>query len=161
MSAHDSQNISCWVMATATAYHKCFPCFLQWDKFFCLCLCNLISHTTSPENASDRPSRGKNGRELHKMAKPFEFQKFKLIHLTTAYVLMYMTHNSLGHEQPSGLDVKQSPNAQDAFQPIPGLISCAGVTVSVGITCTYNHRWQTLGFHSVGITLPAQLNEKH
>ena len=69
------------------------------------------------------------------MAKPFEFQKFKLIHLTTAYVLMYMTHNSLGHEQPSGLDVKQSPNAQDAFQPIPGLISCAGVTVSVGITC--------------------------
>ena len=26
------------------------------------------------------------------------------------------------------------PNAQDAFGPIPGLISCAGVTESVGIT---------------------------
>ena len=26
-------------------------------------------------------------------------------------------HNSLGHEQPSGLDAKQSPNVQDAFWP--------------------------------------------
>ena len=34
-----------------------------------------------------------------------------------------------------GLDVKQSPTAQDTFRPIPGLISCAGVTGSVGITC--------------------------
>ena len=45
-------------------------------------------------------------------------------------------HNSLGHEQCSGLDVKQSPNTlnvQDAFWPIPGLISCAGVTECVGI----------------------------
>ena len=42
-------------------------------------------------------------------------------------------HNALGCERPSGLDVKQSPNAQDVFQPIPGLISCAGVTGSVGI----------------------------
>ena len=25
-------------------------------------------------------------------------------------------HNSLGHEWPSGLDVKQSPNVQDMFQ---------------------------------------------
>jgi len=43
-------------------------------------------------------------------------------------------HSFLGREWPSGLDVKQSPNAQDAFRPIPGLISCAGVTESVGIT---------------------------
>ena len=47
-------------------------------------------------------------------------------------------HNSLGCERPSGLDVKQSSNAQKAFRPIPGLISCAGVTRSVGITC---HAW--------------------
>ena len=32
------------------------------------------------------------------------------------------------------VDVKQSPNAQDVFRPIPGLVSCAGVTGSVGIT---------------------------
>ena len=32
-----------------------------------------------------------------------------------------------------GLDVEQSPNAQDAFRPIPGLFSCAGVTGSVGV----------------------------
>ena len=43
-------------------------------------------------------------------------------------------HNSLGRERPSGLDVKQFPNVQDMFQLIPGLISCAGVTGSVGIT---------------------------
>ena len=43
-----------------------------------------------------------------------------------------MNHDSLGCEQPSGLDVSQSLNVQDA---IPGLISCAGVTGSVGITC--------------------------
>ena len=30
-------------------------------------------------------------------------------------------HNSLGCEQPLGLDVNQSPDAQDAFRPIPGL----------------------------------------
>ena len=39
-------------------------------------------------------------------------------------------HNSLGRERPLGLDVKQSSNAQDAFRPIPDLISCAGVTGS-------------------------------
>ena len=33
-------------------------------------------------------------------------------------------------EQPS---VKQSLNGQDAFWPIPGLLSCAGVTGSVGV----------------------------
>ena len=44
-----------------------------------------------------------------------------------------LNHNSLDHERPSGLDVKQSPNKQDVFQPIPDLISCAGVTGSVGI----------------------------
>ena len=41
-------------------------------------------------------------------------------------------HNSLGCER---LDVEQSPNAQDAFRPMPGLFSCAGVTGSVGVLC--------------------------
>jgi len=53
-------------------------------------------------------------------------------------------HNSLGRKQPSGLDVKQSLNVQDPFRPIPGLISCAGVTGSVGITC-HAHATQTAG----------------
>ena len=44
------------------------------------------------------------------------------------HVNMYENINSLGCEQ--GLDVEQSPNAQDAFQPMPGLFSCAGVTGS-------------------------------
>ena len=35
-------------------------------------------------------------------------------------------HNFPGDEQPSGLAVKQSPNAQDIFQPITGPTSCAG-----------------------------------
>ena len=43
-------------------------------------------------------------------------------------------HNSLGHEWPLGRDVKQSPNVQEVFQPIPGLISCARVTGCVDIT---------------------------
>ena len=54
-------------------------------------------------------------------------------------VCMYMripeNHNSLGCEQPPGLDVNQSLIAQDAFWPILGLISCAGATRSVGVTC--------------------------
>ena len=36
---------------------------------------------------------------------------------------------------PNKLDVIQSSNVQDAFRPIPGLISCAGATGSVGTTC--------------------------
>ena len=32
-----------------------------------------------------------------------------------------------------GLDVEQSPNVQDAFWPMPGLFSSAGVTGSVGV----------------------------
>jgi len=56
-------------------------------------------------------------------------------------------HNSLGHKWSSGLDVKQSPNAQDAFRPIPGLISCAGVTRSVGIT-HHAHAAQIAGLRS-------------
>jgi len=64
---------------------------------------------------------------------------------------MYMnrseSHNSLGHKQPSGLDVKQSPNVQDAFRSIPGLISCAGVTGSVGIT-RHVYATQMAGLHS-------------
>ena len=43
-------------------------------------------------------------------------------------------HNSLGCKRPPVLGVRQFPNAQDIFPPIPGLISCAGVTRSVGTT---------------------------
>ena len=43
-------------------------------------------------------------------------------------------HNSIGREWPLGLDVKQSPNTRCMFQPTPGLISCTGVTRSVGST---------------------------
>ena len=64
---------------------------------------------------------------------------------------MYMNkienHNSLGRERPLGLDVKQSPMVQDAFRPIPGLISCAGVTGSVGIT-RHAHATQMAGLRS-------------
>ena len=35
-------------------------------------------------------------------------------------------HNFPGDEQPSGLTVKQSPNAQGIFQPITGPTSWAG-----------------------------------
>ena len=45
------------------------------------------------------------------------------------YMRISKNHNSLGCEQPLGLDVNQSPDAQDAFRPIPGLISCAGMYV--------------------------------
>ena len=66
-------------------------------------------------------------------------------------------HNSLGCEQPLGLDVKQSPDAQDAFQPIPGLISYAGATgntdngklthsTSMRLCLTY-YLHNALGFH--------------
>ena len=53
------------------------------------------------------------------------------------YVCMYPWINWEPHlpRQPLGQDVKQSPNAQDTFQPIPGLVSCAEVTESLGITC--------------------------
>ena len=49
-----------------------------------------------------------------------------------------MNHNFLVcYITAIGLDVKseKSPNAQDAFLPIPGVISCAGVTGSGRITC--------------------------
>ena len=59
----------------------------------------------------------------------------------------FENHNSLGCKQPLGVDIKQSPNAQDMFQPIPGLISCAGVTGSVGIT-RHAHATQMAGLSS-------------
>ena len=69
---------------------------------------------------------------------------------------------SLGCEQPPGLDDDQSLHAQDAFQPIPGLISCTGVTGSVGTTCHAHaiqmtslrspHMLVTLVFYISGIT---------
>ena len=54
-------------------------------------------------------------------------EKYIRVHVHT---LMYMyrnilRHNSLGHEWPSGPDVKQSPNVKDVFWPIPDLISYA------------------------------------
>lgn len=45
------------------------------------------------------------------------------------------THTSKKHNSPGlHVDVIQSHNAQDTFQPIPGLIICAGVTGSVATT---------------------------
>ena len=49
------------------------------------------------------------------------------------YMRISTNHNSLGCESLQGLDVEQSLNAQDAFRPMPGLFSCAGVTGSVGV----------------------------
>ena len=51
------------------------------------------------------------------------------------YMRISVNHNSLRCEQPTGLDVNQPPNVQDVFRPIPGLVSCAGVTG----TCTCIH----------------------
>ena len=45
------------------------------------------------------------------------------------------------------VDVNQSPNVQDTFWPMPGLISCAGVTGSVGIT-RHAHATQMAGLSS-------------
>ena len=68
--------------------------------------------------------------------------------LVKLYVLeVHENHNSLGCEQLSDLDVNQSLIVQDMFQPIPGLISCVGVTGSVGITC-HAHATQMAGLRS-------------
>ena len=76
---------------------------------------------------------------------------YSVHYVHTHDVHVHENHNFLGHEWPSGLGVKQPPNAYDAFRPIPGLIGCAGVTGSVGITrhacatqmaglkCSYSH----------------------
>ena len=48
------------------------------------------------------------------------------------HMIISKNHNSLDCKQSLGLHIKQSPNAQDAFHPIPGLISYAGVIRSVG-----------------------------
>ena len=50
------------------------------------------------------------------------------------HVSVSENYNSLGCEQPSGLDINQSLNAQGEFRPIPDLIRCTGVTGSV---CMY------------------------
>ena len=55
------------------------------------------------------------------------------------YLQMNTLRNAtLGCEQPSSSDAKQLPNAQDAFWPLPGLTSCAGMTGSVGMPYTCN-----------------------
>ena len=45
-----------------------------------------------------------------------------------------VNHNSLGCKQPSGLDVNQSLNVQDAFRPILGLISCMYIYIHALVT---------------------------
>ena len=50
------------------------------------------------------------------------------------YMRISKNHNSLGCEQPLDLDVNQSPVVQDAFRPMPGLISCAS---HVHVHCIY------------------------
>ena len=66
------------------------------------------------------------------------------VYVHLSYMRISKNHSSLGCEQPLGLDVNQSPDAQDAFRPIPALISCAGATGSVGVTC-YAHATQMAG----------------
>ena len=58
--------------------------------------------------------------------------------LTHAHTYIVHMHENISEqlpscEQPSSPDVNQSLITQDVFQPIPGLISCAGVTGSVGV----------------------------
>ena len=42
------------------------------------------------------------------------------------YMRISANYNCLGCEQTSGVDINHLPNAQDAFQPIPGLFASAG-----------------------------------
>ena len=56
-------------------------------------------------------------------------------------------HNSLGYKQPSDLGVKLSHDVKDVFWPIPGLISCTGMTRSVGITCHAKYSYQLVIYH--------------
>ena len=72
---------------------------------------------------------------------------------TCMYMRISKNYNSLGCEQPLGLDVNQSPDVQDAFRPIPGLISCAGTTGSVGVTC-HAHATQMAGLKYVYMVAP-------
>ena len=48
-------------------------------------------------------------------------------------MIISKNHNSLDYQQSLGLDIKQSPNVQDTFRPIPGLVSYTGVIRSVGV----------------------------
>ena len=54
---------------------------------------------------------------VHTTAKQWTFRSQKR-HMCTR---ISKNHNSLGCEQPLGLDVNQSPDVQDTFRPIPGL----------------------------------------
>ena len=78
---------------------------------------------------------------------------------TCIYANIRENHNSLSHERPSGLhvEVKQSPNMQDTFRPTPGLISCAGVTGSVGIT-HHTRATQMAGLRSSQCTRHVQVS---
>ena len=69
-------------------------------------------------------------------------------------------HDSLGCEQPLGLDVNQLPAAQDAFRPIPGLISCAGATGSVGVTC-HAHATQMAGLKTYPLHVHVAAEDVH
>ena len=49
------------------------------------------------------------------------------------YMIISKNHDSLHCKQSLGLDIEQSPNAQDVFCSIPGLINYTGVIRSVGV----------------------------
>ena len=61
---------------------------------------------------------------------------FPLLQILHVDMRISMNHNSLGCEH---LDVGQSSDAQDAFWPMPGLFSWAGVTGSVGACMSLSH----------------------
>ena len=75
-----------------------------------------------------------------------------------------MNHNSMAANSLQGLDVEQSPNAQDAFRPMPGLFSCAGVTGSVGVlhhVYTYNTDGWPYCMYTVEPLIKDTLNKGH
>ena len=66
----------------------------------------------------------------------------------TVLLHLHKKISSRGCKQLPDLDVNQSLSAQDAFRPIPGLISCTGVTRRVGVTCRA-HAAQRAGLRSL------------
>ena len=80
---------------------------------------------------------------------------------TCMYMSKSMNHNSLGCEQPCiyhrGLNVKMA-NVHDAFLPIPGIISCAGVTGSGCITC-HAHVTLMSGFKNLHVHCTCHYNK--
>ena len=117
-----------------------WPHTLSLGEILSLACRATAPHNVVPEGCHRRPHPWRMNRVL--LSSPQSIIKCLHAHEYTK------NHNSLGCERPSGLDVKQSPNVQDTFQPIPGLISCAGVTGSVGITY-HAHATQMAGLKLV------------